>query len=172
MSRKAKRMNTLYFEDKTTIDFIELPEGYFYKNHFYTESQCFTALLKDDEVRIHSFPNGTWRYNDTLYPSLEELYEWNEFGITYNELKHRYKELGVEHSPINCTLYSYCEDDYNQLYDSKGEVLLEIRSETNLIESVEDREEDYLDKITDDECRVYLKKSIKERIKILEEYRK
>lgn len=171
MSRKAKRTNTISFNDGTCVKFNDLPEGYFYKNHFYTESQCFTALLEDDEVRIHSFPNGTWRYNDTLYSSLEELYEWNEFGITYNELKHHYKEFGIEHNLIHCTMYAYCEDEYNLLYDSKGEVLLEIRNQTNLIETEEDREERYLDKITDDECKVYLKRPIKERIKILEEYK-
>lgn len=57
----------------------------------------------------------------------------------------------------------------NQLYDSKGEVLLEIRNETSLIETEEDREERYIDGLSKEECIAYFKKPIKERIKILED---
>lgn len=172
MSRKAKRTNTLYFEDKTTIVFNELPEGYFYKNRFYqSENSCFAALLKDDEVKIHPYPNGTWKFKNTLYPSLNELYEWNEdeIDMPYNEFKLHYQELGIIHNPINCTMYTYDRDEWNELFDTKGEVLMEIRNETSLIEDTEDREERYLESKTKEECIAYFKKPIKERIKILED---
>ena len=172
MSRKAKRTNTLYFEDKTTIVFNELQEGYFYKNRFYqSENSCFAALLKDDEVKIHPFPNGTWKFKNTLYPSLNELYEWNEdeIAMPYNEFKSHYQELGITHNPVNCTMYTYDRDDFNELFSTKGEVLMEVRNETNLIEDVEDREERYLGDKSKEECIAYFKKPIKERIKILED---
>lgn len=172
MSRKTKRTNTLYFEDKTKFTFNELPEGYFYKNRFYrSENSCFAALLKDDEVKIHPFPNGTWRLKTTLYPSLKELYEWNEdeIAMPYGEFKSRFKELGIPHDPNSRVMYSYDMDDDNELFDTKREVLMEIRNETDLIETEEDREERYLGDKSKEECIAYFKKTIKERIKILED---
>ena len=60
--------NTITFESGKSLSFNELPEGYFYKNKFYPGIKCFSALLKDDEVKIHSFYNGTWTlfYNNTV----------------------------------------------------------------------------------------------------------
>lgn len=173
MSRKVKRTKEFYFvEDKTKFIFNELPEGYFYKNHFYqSENSCFKVLLKDGEVKIHHFPNGTWKFNNTFYPSLKELYEWNEDEIasSYNEFKSHYEDFGVTHNLINCTMYTYNMDEENELFDTKGAVLMEIRNETRLIEDTEDREYRYLDDKTKEECIAYFKKPIKERIKILEE---
>lgn len=171
MIRNAKRTNTIYFGQNDSLTFVELPEGYFYKGKFYTESQCFTALLKDKEIIIHSFQNGTWSFKNQLYASLLELYEWNEdeIAMSYKDLKACYQKLGIIHNPVNCTMYSYDRDEWNQLFSSRTEVLLEIRSETNLIEDVEEKEERYLDKKTKEECIAYFKKPIKERIKILEE---
>ena len=172
MGRKAKRTNTLYFEDKTKFIFNELPEGYFYKNRFYkSDSRCFAALLKDDEVKIHHFPNGTWRFNNLLYHSLKELYEWNEDEIAppYNKFKSHYEDFGVTRDPLNRTMYTYDRDEWNELFDTKGEVLMEIRNETSLVETEEDREDRYLKDKTKEECIAYFKKPIKERIKILED---
>ena len=171
MSRKAKRTNEIYFEGETKFTVNELPEGYFYKNHFYTENKCFAALLKDDEVKIHRFPNGIWEFNNTFYPSLKELYEWNENEIAspYNEFKSHYEDFGVIHDPINCTMYTYDMDEENELFDTKDEVLMEIRNETRLIEDTDDREVRYLEDKTKEECITYFKKPIKERIKILED---
>ena len=45
---------------------------------------------------------------------------------------------------------------------------MEIRNETSLIETEEDREDRFLRDKTKEECIVFLKKPIKERIKILE----
>ena len=171
MGRKAKRTNTIYFGPNDPFVFAELPEGYFYKNRFHTEAKCFAALLEDNEVEIHRFPNGTWEYQDLLYSSLRELYEWNEdeIDMPFNEFALCYKTLGVTHKRGVCTLYTYDKDDYKRLFDYKSEVLLEIRNETNLIESIEDREERYLEDVTKEECIAYFKKPIKERIRILEE---
>ena len=170
-----KKMNTLYFEDNTKVYFFDLPNGYFYKNHFYTETKMFSALVKEKVITVHRFENGTWRFRDILFPTLEELYEYfedyfDELNVSYNTLKKYWNDFDIEHNPTSTTLYSYEDDYYNQLYE-KGEILIEIKNETDLIESETDREERYLDKITDDECRAYLKKPIKERIKILEEYK-
>ena len=171
MSRKAKRTNELYFGPNDSIIFNELPEGYFYKNRFYVESKCFSVLLKDDEVKIHKFPNGTWDFHGTLFDSLHELYEWNEdkIAISYKELVLRYRKLGITHDPLNRTLYSYRRDDWNTLYDSKSEVLSNVMVETGLIERSEDREDRYLEDKTKEECIAYFAKPIKERIKLLEE---
>lgn len=166
-----KKMNEMWFEDNTKVYFFDLPNGYFYKNHFYTESKCFSKLLEDKEVKITNFTNGVWIYKYYWFTSLKELYEWFEevFAISYSELKRRYNEYEIEHRVKPTTMYSFYEDDGYQLYYSKSECLLEMRNHY-LLESETEREERYLDKITDDECRAYLKKSIKERITILEEY--
>ena len=171
-----KRMNTMYFEDKTEVCFFDLPNGYFYNNHFYTETKMFSVLVKEKIITVYHFANGVWRFRETLFPTLEELYEYfedyfDDINVSYSKLKKHWNDFEIEHNPTSTTLYSYEDDYYNQLY-GKNEILTEIRNETDLIESEEDREERYFDKITDDECRVYLKKPIKERIKILEEYRK
>lgn len=173
MAKTTKRTNTMYFTPNDPIEFVELPEGYFYKNKFYTETQCFTALLKDEEVRIHSFPNGTWRYQDILYSSLKEIYESyeDEIGMSYEQLKHHYQQYGIEHDCINRTMYAYERDEDNKLYESRGELLLEIRNETNLIEDTEDRESRYLDNKTKEECIAYFKLPITKRIKLLEEFK-
>ncbi len=173
MSRKAKRTNILFFEDETEFTFNELPEGYFYKDHFYqSENKCFAALLKDDEVKIHHFPNGTWKFNNTIFSSLEELYNWNEdeFKISYKELKSHYEEFQVTHNPIRCTMYTYDRDEWNELHNTKGGLLLEIRNETSLLETEEDREDRFLRDKTKEECIAFVKKPLKERIKILEKY--
>lgn len=170
MSRKAKNTNEMFFEDKTKI--VDLPNGYFYKNRFYSgESCCFKALLEDGEVRVSAFPNGTWEIGNTLYPSLETLYEWEEDRIAspYKEFKTHYADFGVTHSASSCTKYAYTRDDYNQLFDTKGEVLQELRNETDILEDDEDRECRYLDGKTKEECIAYFKKPIKERIRLLEE---
>lgn len=170
---KKKNINTMYLEDNTEVEFVELPEGYFYKGHFYTESKMFTVLKKEKEVGVKNFYNGIWKYNYYCFTSLEELYEHfeDEISMSYKELKYHYKEIGVYHNPKNCTMYFFYEDDDQQLYCSKDNCLSEMR-EQDLLESETDRENDYLDSITDDECRAYLKKPIKERIKILEEYKR
>lgn len=170
MSRKAKRTTQFWLDDEWIIC-NELPEGYFYKNKFYTENKVFDALLKDDEVSIHHFLNGTWIYKGILYSSLKELYEWSidgEDDVSYKYLKYHYENYGIEHNSIPCTLYSYDRDDERRLFDTKGEVLSELRCEEELIEDVEDREERYLENKSKAECIVYFKKPIKEKIKILE----
>lgn len=151
--------------------FYELPYGYFYKGKFYTEFQCFNALKKDGEVFTHRFDNGYWLYENITYRTLEELYECNDFGITYQEFKRCYKALGILFNPSSCTMYSYERDTEQLLYNSKSEVLTEIEFNTDLIESDERREERYIDNLSKIETIVYLKKSIKDRIKILEEFK-
>ena len=170
-----KKMNTIMLEDNTIVYFFDLPNGYFYKNHFYTETKMFSALVKDKVITVYRFLNGIWRFRDILFPTLEELYDYfedyfDELNVSYSSLKKHWNDFDIEHTSKPITLYSYEDDYYNQLY-CKGEILTEIRNETDLIESETDREERYLDKITDDECRAYFKKPIKERIKILEEYK-
>lgn len=170
-----KKINTILLKDNTEVHFFDLPTGYFYKNHFYTETKMFSVLVKEKVITVNRFANGTWRFNDFLFTSLEELYEYFEdyfdkLNVSYNLLKRNWSDFDIRHSSTPITLYSYEDDYYNQLYE-KEEILTEIRNETNLIEREEEREEEYLNKITDDECRVYLKKPIKERIKILEEYK-
>ena len=129
--------------------------------------------MKDDVVQKHPFPNGTWWFRDTVYSSLKDLFEWNEDEIAevmpYNKLKKHYEELGIEFDGSSCVRYSYEDDYYNQLYDSIGECLMEMRNETNLIEDSEDRENRYIENLSIEETINYLRKSIKERIKILEE---
>lgn len=177
MSRKAKRTNTLYFEDKTTIVFNELPEGYFYKNRFYqSENSCFAALLKDDEVKIHSYPNGTWKFRNTLYPSLNELYEWNEdeIAMPFGAFRRKYSEYGVYHNPMPCTLYSYDKDDERELFDSKEQVINELKfyiSDYRFLADTEEYEEEYINTLTKEQCIAYFKKPIKERIEILNKWK-
>lgn len=167
-----KKKTTEFWIDDEWIKCVELPDGYFYKNKFYTENGCFKALLKDDEVRVSRFTNGTWRINDILFASLVELHEYMEDEAnlpSYNELLSCYEDYGIERNNISRTLYSFWRDDYNQLYDTKGEVVLELRNETGLVETTEDREERYLEDLSKKACIAYLKKPVKERIKILEE---
>lgn len=160
--------------DGIKINYIRLPDGYFYKGKFYTKSKCFSALKKDGLVRVHDFYNGRWYYNDTVYGSLKELYEWNEYDFTsYKELKQHYKDYGIKHDPINCTMYSYDGDEENTLCETKEGVLVEISSDyEGIIEDSYDREERYLESLPSEKDSIpYFKSTIEERISILESFK-
>lgn len=169
----ATKTNTITFEDGTEVTFLELPDGYFYKGRFLTETQCFGALRNDGEATAHKFLNGTWKVRDILFPSLEELYEYvaEEVSMPFSAFRRRYQSFGVSHDPRPCVLYSYARDDDGVLYDSKVEALMRIKDETDLIETTEAREERYLNGVTKKECIEYFRKPKKERIKILEEFK-
>ena len=174
--KKSKNTNQLYFEDRSSITFIMLPEGYFYKGKYHTLASCFKALLKDKEVDINPYPNGTWRFNNKLYTSLEELYEWEEDNISmpYSQFRRNYKECGVYHSPTSCTLYFYDRDDERELHDSKEEVINELAyymSDYRFLADTEEYEEWYINTLSKEECIAYFKKSIKERIEILNNWK-
>lgn len=177
MNKKNKKINTMYFEDKSSITFTMLPYGYFYKGKFYTVAGCFKALEKDGEVETHEYPNGTWKYQTRLYTSLEELYEWEQENIAmpYGQFRRHYKECGVSHSYCSCTLYLYTQDDNRELFDDKEQVISELKwyvNDTNFLASTEEYEEWYLEGFTKEQCIAYFKKPIKERIKLLEELKK
>ena len=175
MSRKAKNTNQLYFEDKTSITFTMLPDGYFYKGKYYTVSGCIKALIKDQEITKHVYLNGTWHYRGLVYNSLKEIYENNEedFGILYGALKSRYQDFNIHHNTRNCVLWSYDKDEFCQLFDSEEEVIGELKfyvSEYRFLADTEEYEGWFLDKKTKEECVAHFKKSIKERIKALNEW--
>ena len=164
----AKRIKTIHVGDKRIV-YPALPHGYFYKNYFLTESQCFAWLKRDKEASSHKFENGTWKYEGNLFPSLRELCDWNEgeFKETAEEMKYRYQQYGIEHDPKSVTMYSFARDDWNTLYATKGEVLERLKGD--LIEGVEEREERYLQSLrTLDQMERYFRMPIRQRIKELE----
>lgn len=169
---KTTKTNTITFEDGTEVTFSELPDGYFYKGRFLTESQCFGALEKDGEATAHKFLNGTWKVRGILFQSLEELYEYvaEEVSMPLSAFRRRYKSFGVSHDPRPRVLYSYARDDDGVPFDSKVEVLMRIKDETDLIETTEEREERFLNSVAKQECIEYFSKPKTERIKILEEF--
>ena len=176
MSRKAKNTNELYFEDMTSVTFVMLPTGYFYKGKYYTIGGCYKALEKDGEVETHRYDNGTWKYNGIIYHSLEELYEWNQdkFAIPLGIFRRIYDTFGVYHNPTPCTYYTYDKDDSRELFESKEQVIDELEfymGTFKFLAASEDYEEWYLEDLDKDECIAYLKKSIKERLEILNNWR-
>ena len=175
MSRKAKNTNILYSNGKKII-FVELPYGYFYKGKYYTVAGCFKALLNDGEVETHKYDGGTWKYNSTIYHSLKELYEWNEdeIAMPFETFRRKYSEYGVYHNPVPRTLYLYDKDDERELFDSKEQVINELSffaSDFNFLADTEKYEEFYLETIPEEEVIKYLKKPIKNRIEILNQWK-
>lgn len=172
MGRKAKNIGRYYFSPKDYVDCASLPNGFFYKNKFYTEAGCVKELIKDGEVSKHDFfTNGVWQFNGICYKTLEELLA-NEDTINapFGFVRKNWREFGIKHDNLGKIMYSFDKDDDNRLFASKAELLYEMRNELNdFIEDQDDREERYLDRLTKNDCLAYFKKTIKERIKILEE---
>lgn len=175
MGKKAKRINRITFDDGSSMVFVELPEGYFYKGKFYTEAGCYKALEKDEEITKHVFYNGTWTYKDTIYHSLHELVEnnENELGTNYNAIKKSYYELGIKYNNRPRTMYSYAADEFNQLFFSKEEAISELKFEVSnyhFLADEEEYEEAYINTLSTEECKKYFKKPITERIRTLNKW--
>lgn len=170
------RTNVYSKGGKVLTTIVDLPDGYFYKGKFYKSvSTLFNALKAEGIAGSTRYNNGVWIYKDIWYTSLKELYEWNEddFGIAYPKLARCYEEYGVTYSAIKHTMY-YCTDDNEQeLFDSKEAAICDYDyelSDYRILESADDIEERYWDDLTDEEIIAYSKKSVKQRIAILEQW--
>lgn len=174
---KMQRTNVYDSKGNVIASIVDLPQGYFYKGKFYKSAgSLFKVLIEEGLAGSTCYMNGAWIYNDIWYTSLKELYEWNEddFGVSYQEFVHCYLEYGVTNNPGSFTMY-YCSDDGSrELFDSKEEAINNYQfelSDYRVLDSVEDFEEQYMSSLTDEELLDYSKKSIKQRIAILESWK-
>ena len=169
-----KKTSQVYDGDKVVATIVDLPQGYFYKGKFYKNDRALFKVLSNEGVVGSSyFYNGTWEYKDKLYPSLQDVYDYNEddFDITLSLLRRRYKDYGIVYNPLPCTRYFITDDDEKILYDSIGDVISEYKwdlSNPAILGDQEEVEELYMNNISGEELLSYCNLSVAKRIQILE----
>ena len=183
VKKKVRKPKTeIYGSNKKVIArCYDLPDGYFYKGTFYTSvTKLFNLLCKEGVAGSQSFPNGIWYFRETCYSSLRDAYEYNlDYGygiddVSYQTVKQHYLDFGIEHTDKTGIMYWATADDNNELFNTKDEAINNYEWESYwwLICGEETAEEQYFDSLTDTELIAYCKKSIKERIKCIENWLK
>ena len=170
--------NSVYNQDgKLISNYKDLPHGYFYKGKFFKSvNSVFAALKKDEIVGITHYTNGTWRFRRTTYKSLQEIYDNNpdEFeNVSFDTLRRNWVFYNIQHDNRPCVKYWLTSDDHMFLYNDKEWVILDLMYELcncQFLANEEIVEEEYFDSLTEEEIVSYCKKSIEERIAILESW--